>query len=230
MLPFLIVGTPIIAPMDRMVLGKFTNYHYWKITHPYLTDDDNPRTSFRAMYRMNRTSFESLVNSLSQHPAFDLKAHNSIPVYIQVSCALWRLANSHTGYRAMHVLLGVSHGSYMNFYRRFLDAVEGVHGDLINWPMNTTRVNAIHTGFEWPHGPRGVRRLPNVIGALDGKNVIIEARREHPEHWRDRKGNYAMKLTAVCDNRCRFTHIRVGDSGTRFIFANRRSVILTMKL
>ncbi|GAA5809341.1 hypothetical protein MFLAVUS_002749 [Mucor flavus] len=36
---------------------------------------------------MNVSSFERLINDLSQHPAFDLRAHNSAPVYIQVFCA-----------------------------------------------------------------------------------------------------------------------------------------------
>ncbi|GAA5802405.1 hypothetical protein HPULCUR_007870 [Helicostylum pulchrum] len=86
-LPFLIVGTRSTR--------TFSNLQYWRITHPFLADDNNPRTSFRAMYRMNLTSFERLVSDLSQHPVFDLRAHNSIPVYIQISCAIWRLANCH---------------------------------------------------------------------------------------------------------------------------------------
>lgn len=218
-LPFLLTGTRStrVRPNNN---GTFSNYHYWTITHPFLADDDNPRTSFRAMYRMNLSSFERLVNDLSQHPAFDLLAHNSIPAYIQISCAIWRLANCHIGYRTSNMAFGVSHGSYINFFRRFLVAIEGVYGDLINWPMDQQRVEEIQTGFEWPHGQEegAIRRLPKAIGALDGKNVVIECPRDHPEHWRDRKGNFAMKLTAICDNKCRFTYIRVGDSGNSEIF------------
>ncbi|KAI8083429.1 hypothetical protein BDF21DRAFT_415969 [Thamnidium elegans] len=97
---------------------------------------------------------------------------------------------------------------------RTLIAIEGVYGNKISWPVNQERVEAIQTGFEWPHGQRegAVRRLPNIIGALDGKNVVIESPRVHPEHWRDRKGHFSMKPTAVCDNKCRFIYIRVGDS------------------
>ncbi|GAA5799533.1 hypothetical protein HPULCUR_004949 [Helicostylum pulchrum] len=206
-LPFLIVGTRSTR--------TFSNLQYWRITHPFLADDNNPRTSFRAMYRMNLTSFERLVSDLSQHPVFDLRAHNSIPVYIQISCAIWRLANCHLGYRIFHMGFGVSHGSYMNFFRRTLIAIEGVYGNLISWLVDQERVQAIETGFEWPPSPTHTftHRLPNVIGALDGKNVVIESPRVHAKHWRDRKGNFAMKLTAVCDDKCRFTYIRVGDSG-----------------
>lgn len=90
-----------------------------------------------------------------------------------------------------------------------------MYGNTISWPFNLERVQAIHAGFEWPHGrrPGSTRRLPNVIGALNGKNVIIESPAVDPEDWRDRKGHFAMKLTAVCDNKGRFTYIRVRDSG-----------------
>lgn len=59
------------------------------------------------------------------------------------------------------------------------------------------------------------RVLKNVIGALDGKNIEIEAPSppSYAEHWRDRKGKFSVKLTAVCDYKCRFTYISVGDSG-----------------
>ncbi|KAG2192315.1 hypothetical protein INT47_007472 [Mucor saturninus] len=102
----------------------------------------------------------------------------------------------------------------MNFFRRFLTAIKDVYGDLISWPLETDRVDAIQNGFEYAHGTRSgaIRPLPNVIGALDGKNVVIEARKHHKEQWRDRKGNFSMKLTALCDDIGRFTYIRVGDS------------------
>ncbi|KAG2209278.1 hypothetical protein INT47_005570 [Mucor saturninus] len=169
-LPFLLTGTRSTrARLNNN--GTFSNYHYWTITHPFLADDDNPRTSFRAMYRMNLTSFERLVNDLGQHPAFDLLAHNSIPAYIQISCAIWRLANCHIGYRTSNMAFGVSHGSYINFFRRFFVAIEGVYGDLINWPMDQQRVEEIQTGSECPHGQEegAIRRLPRVIGAIHGR-------------------------------------------------------------
>ncbi|KAG2208998.1 hypothetical protein INT47_011138 [Mucor saturninus] len=136
---------------------SFANYHYFRIPHPFLTDDDNPRTSYRAMYRMNRTTFERVVNELCRDPAFQSRA------------------------------------------------------DLIEWPKNEQRVAEIKNGFMYGEG-RTVRGLP-AVGALDGKNFVIESRTEHAEDWRDRKGNFAMKLTAVCDDKSKFTYISVGDSG-----------------
>lgn len=146
-------------------------------------DDDNPRTSFRAMYRMNVGSFERLVNDLSQHPAFHIGAHNGTPVYIQVSCAISRLVNCHTRYRTSNIAFGFSHGSYVNFFRRTLIlAIERVYRSIIIWPVEQERIQAIHTGFEQPRGQRegAIHRLGlNLLGVLDGKNVIIESRRRY---------------------------------------------------
>ncbi|GAA5805896.1 hypothetical protein HPULCUR_011422 [Helicostylum pulchrum] len=131
-LPFMIVGTRSTRAIPSTGNISCRNLQYWTITHPFLADDNNPHTSFRAMYRMNLTSFERLVNDLSQHAVFYLRAHNSIPVYIQISCAIWRLANCHFGYRMCNAGLGVSHGSCMNFFRRTLVAIEGVYGNVIS--------------------------------------------------------------------------------------------------
>ena len=135
-MPFLIIGTLTTRTRTGPSDGEhtFSNYHYWEITHPHLTDNDNARTSYRALYRMSKKTFEYLVNSLIEHPVFQFTAANALPAYIQISCAIWRLANTHIGYRTQHMSWGVSHGSYMNFKRRFVEAVVGVFGPLINWP------------------------------------------------------------------------------------------------
>ena len=215
-MPFLLIATPVNRRLqmtsERVSLS---NYQYWEITHPYLTDDDDPRTSFRANYRMNRTTFERLVNDLRQHPEYQLTAPNALPIHIQISCAIWRLSNCHIGYRLMNVGWGVSNGSYTNMTRRFTAAVQGIYRGIIRWPTQPEVVEEIQQGFQHPNGDTGPHRLPGVIGALDGKNIIIEAPtpRHYAEYWRDRKGHFPVKLTAVCDHRCRFTFITVGDSG-----------------
>lgn len=214
-LPFLIVATPAYQLRTASERVSFSNYHYWEIVHPYLTDDDNPRTSFRSMYRMNRSTFQKLVNDLSQHPEYQLTAPNALPVYIQISCAVWRLANAHLGYRTMNVGWGVSHGSYINMTRRFVNAVQGIYRNAIKWPTEEEKVREIQEGFQHPYGEFGPQRLPGAIGALDGKNIVIEAPSppKDAEYWRNRKGKFSVKLTAVCDHACRFTFISVGDSG-----------------
>jgi hypothetical protein len=217
-IPSLLEALPFLLAVNenpRNEGNTFSNYHYWTVSHPFLTDDDNPRTSYRAMYRMNRTTFERIVNDLSNHSEFALTAANALPSYIQISCAISRLANWHIGYRNANVGWGVSHGTYMNATRRFVKAVKETYRNVIHWPVDREKVQEIQQGFQHPLGEFGPHRLPGVIGALDGKNVVIKAPSppSYAEYWRDRKGKFSVKLTAVCDHMCRFTYISVGDSG-----------------
>ena len=187
-------------------------YTFWEVQNPNLDDDDeNQVDSFRVTYRMGRDSFNWLVNRLSTHPEFDFKTPNNVPIYIQIATCLLRLANCHLRYRNMYVLYGVSYGSYTNFTRRNVKAIKDVLSYMIDWPINSAMVGAISAGFN--KGP-GVS-IPDAIGAIDGKNFTIHkpTPAAYGAGFRDRKNNYTIKLTAVCDDTCRFTYIRVGDSG-----------------
>ncbi|KAG2195578.1 hypothetical protein INT47_001325 [Mucor saturninus] len=83
---------------------------YGSLEHSFLNDDDeNQVNSYRVTYRMGKDAFENLVNELSIHEEFNFAAPNAIPVYIQVSTALFRLANCHVGYRQAYMLLGASY-------------------------------------------------------------------------------------------------------------------------
>ncbi|KAG2191676.1 hypothetical protein INT47_010268 [Mucor saturninus] len=161
-------------------------YHFWRLEHPFLNDnDENQVSSYRANYRMGKRAFEHLVNELSAHEEFNLVAPNTIPIYIQVATALFRLANCQIGYRQAYMLLGVS--------------------------SEPARANAIAVGF----GSNIGDRLNGVIGAVDGKNFIIHQPSPPTvgAMFRDGKNNYSVKLTPLCDSVLRLTYIKVGDSG-----------------
>ncbi|KAG2191043.1 hypothetical protein INT47_004036 [Mucor saturninus] len=103
--------------------------------------------------------------------------------------------------------------SYRANYRMGKRAFEQLDqlGHLLTWPSEPVRANAIAVGF----GSNTGDRLNGVIGAVDGKNFIIH--QPSPPTvgamFRDRKNNYSVKLTTVCDSVLRFTYIKVGDSG-----------------
>ncbi|KAI7870074.1 uncharacterized protein EV154DRAFT_530313 [Mucor mucedo] len=123
-----------------------------------------------------------------EHLVNELLAHEEF-----FATALFRLGNCHIGYRQ----------AYNNFTTRTLKAIED--------QLDPIRANAIAVGF----GSSTEDRLNGVIGAVDGKNFIIH--QPSPPivgaMFRDRKNNYSVKLTAVCNSALRFTYIKVGDSG-----------------
>jgi hypothetical protein len=92
---------------------------------------------------------------------------------IQVAAVLWRLSNTHFGYRLAEQFLGITAGSYARFTDRFITAMSDLLDEFVNWGVHdveTARRKAAE--FEDVDMP-GVR-LSNVIGAIDGKLIAIQ--------------------------------------------------------
>lgn len=216
-LPMFMTATYVVSTRSVTTEGNervIEKYGFWKTQHPHLNnDDENQVSSYRATYRMSHEMFDWLVNELMTHNEFDLLAHNAIPAYIQIATCLIRMANSHQGYRLTYLYMGVSHGSFTNFTRRTLKAIKDKLGHLIEWPENPVLAAQVANNFEHPIS--GGKRLPGVIGAVDGKIFVIHSPSppNYAAMFRDRKNRYSVKLTAVCSSDCKFTYIRVGDSG-----------------
>ncbi|KAG1468603.1 hypothetical protein G6F56_003736 [Rhizopus delemar] len=141
---------------DRM---DFTE-QYWLQKHISLEDPtfENPvlTFNFRDHYRINRSTFEVIVNKLE----------------IQIAVVFWRFSNCHYGYRIAEMTLGVSAGSFRNFTERFLDAMMTISKSIIAWPINDPEKAAIIAdGFR--NKGRNIR-LDQAIGAIDGKNIVIQ--------------------------------------------------------
>lgn len=189
------------------------NKGYWTYTHANLKDDDRTQ-SYKAHYRMKKATFNSLVEIMNEHPAFMLKSNNSTPTYMQVAVVIWRFSNCHFGYRMMEATLGFSQGSLFNFTNRFLQAVNDKLGHLVSWPSTEDEFRDVKQNFEYPDPKdRTIRRLPGVIGAVDGKLVVIHRPKDTSESYRDRKSNLSVNLTAVVTSDCKFSYVYTGQSG-----------------
>ncbi|CAO3583500.1 unnamed protein product [Absidia cylindrospora] len=200
-----------MAGYPGLFRGSFTrranNNGYWNITHPNLNDDDNSTNSYKAHYRVNQSTFNWLVNTLSTHSVYNTNGLQD-DVYLQIACVLWRFANSHFGYRMVSVNMGIAQGSYHNYTERFMTALYDTHRHCIRWPVGEDAAR-VAEGFI------GDDKLPGgVIGAIDGKLVVIHS--PHgvcSEFYRDRKNNLSLNLLAVCDSTMAFTHVNIGNPG-----------------
>jgi hypothetical protein len=186
--------------------------HWWFVRHPYLTDDLG-RNSFQLQYRMSRNNFETLLNIVSRHPEYEAAVEGrATPVEIQVATVLWRLANTHFGFRIAETFLGVSAGSYARFTERFITVMSDYINQFVTWGVHdvqTARRKAADFQKIRAHGVR----LPNVIGAIDGKLIAIHKPSVHGNSWIDRHNNSSMNLLAVCDANKRFMFIKTGQTG-----------------
>lgn len=199
---------------------------WWSITHPNLLDtpeyNDYGRvvreSTFKEHYRINLNTFEILVNLLSATEEFRgsaLSAH-AWPVWKQVAIVLWRFSNTHFGYRMAKDKFGCSHGCYNDFTNRFVKAMSTtLLKKIIVWPNTVSSTRRIANGFANPTED-GDEHLEDVIGAMDGKLILIEKPtfQNQGNRYADRKSHISMGLMAVCDHKKRFISIATGTPGT----------------
>lgn len=195
---------------QRQRRGRFNlREQYWLEKHPIFSEED-----FKKHYRVTKTTFEHLVSELSNCSEYvGSILRGGYPVEIQLATVLWRFSNTHFGYRIANVHLGVPAGSYNNFTNRFIDAMIKISENIIKWPVNDPRrADEIAEGFA-SLGGRSELKLAKILGAVDGKLVVIQKPSKNGNTYVDRKGNASLSLLGICDHLGRFTFLKCGHSG-----------------
>lgn len=184
---------------------------YWLQKHPLLELNDD---RFKRHYGISVRTFDWIVAKAGESEEYlGSQLRQGIPVEIQIALALWRFASTHFGFRIAEVHLGVSAGTYNNVANRFIDFTFRISASIISWPYNDPqRACEIADGFR-NLGDEDKVRLDGIIGAMDGKNIIIQKPHEQGNDYIDRKGHASLNMLAVCDHLTRYTFIQVGETG-----------------
>uniref|UniRef100_A0A8C1ZZD5 DDE Tnp4 domain-containing protein n=1 Tax=Cyprinus carpio TaxID=7962 RepID=A0A8C1ZZD5_CYPCA len=148
---------------------------------------------FISWFRLPKEAILSLTDELAEVLSPATSRSHSIPAVLQV--------------------LGLSKASVSRVVYRVSRALSN---KLPQFPNQMAELNKLKRGFF------SIARFPNVVGAIDGTHVRIQAPTAHEHFFVNRKGYHSLNIQAVCDSDLRFLNsfeqgiidgVLLGDSG-----------------
>lgn len=164
----------------------------------YVIDD------FKRFFRMGQDTFEHFCIVLHGTDEFQTQAGGrpAISLQKQTLVFLWYLGSLDTLIQIAD-RFGITEFSVIEIRRRMVRALGKLKSVYIRWPTGDIRQENIHR-FEFP----------NTVGALDGTQIKIQAPRDNPTAYYNRKGFHSIVLQAVRQYDMRFTDCYVGWPGS----------------
>lgn len=180
---------------------------YYEYTiHNYLPD------TFKWFFKVNHNTFERICYMLSESP--DLMPRRfpggrpTIPLEKKVLMSIRYLVSQET-VKELSDRFGVTEHSFLRCKKGVIGAfVNRLLPTFITWP-NNQEFDTISDKFN----EMAASDFPNIIGALDGTHIEIEAPNENPKAYFNRKQYHSIILQAVCTDDLRFTDINIGWPG-----------------
>ncbi|XP_033758071.1 putative nuclease HARBI1 [Pecten maximus] len=179
---------------------------YFEETIPnYLPDD------FTRYFKMNRETFDVLCQHLSECEQLKQRVcaggREPIPMEKKVLMTIRYLSSMDT-IRSLSDRFGVTDSSFLKCREQVINAINSSLKKFIKWPT-TGDYLSISERFN----DTGSYEFPNIIGAIDGSHIPIEAPAEDANAYYNRKGFHSILLQGICTHDLYFISINVGWPG-----------------
>lgn len=162
---------------------------------------------WKANFRMRRTSFLQLCNSLQPHLQRQTTSFRKpVPVDQRVAICIWRLGTN-VEYRTISHLFGIGQSTAVSITNHVASAIVKNLLSLFIRTPSEQEFESIIQGFRDKWG------FPQCGGAIDGTHIGILAPPVSSADYYNRKGFYSVILQGVVDNRLMFWDINVGWPG-----------------
>ncbi|XP_056453116.1 putative nuclease HARBI1 [Gadus chalcogrammus] len=145
-------------------------------------------------FRLPKEAILRLTDDLSDSLGPTTARSHSIPALLQV-CTAVRFYATGSFLNTVGDTLGLSKASVSRVVHRVSSTLSD---KLPKFPTQPAELNSIKRGFF------NVARFPNVIGAIDGTHVRIQAPSDHEHLFVNRKGYHSLNIQAVCDSNLKF--------------------------
>ena len=170
----------------------------------------NPALNFlwKEHFRVTRKTFEYLcdlvgVNLQKQHMRF----RSPVSVEERVGLALWRLATGNS-YRSCGLQFGLGKSTAKIICSEFEQAIFNLKDRFIQFPLTIQEIRNKMDEFEESYG------IPQIMGAIDGCHIEINAPPDNHEDYFNRKQHYSVNLQGIVDSNLKFIHASVGYPGS----------------
>ena len=159
-------------------------------------------------FRVSRETFEflcDLVRVKQQKQQTRLR----VPVSVEerVDLALWRLATGNS-YRSCGLQFGLGKSTAKIICSEFEQAIFDLKDRFIKFPLTSEENGKNIEEFEELNG------IPQIVGAIDGCHIEINAPSQNHEDYFNRKQHYSVNLQAIDDAYLKIIHATVGYPGS----------------
>ncbi|ENN83008.1 hypothetical protein YQE_00628, partial [Dendroctonus ponderosae] len=183
------------------------NKHKGNINFPAEMQDINDKKKFANYLRMDDESFKKLLKRISPHVTKQSITRECVSAEDKLIITLRYLATGES-FRSLMYNFRTHESTISLFIPVVLKAIYGeLKDDYLKVP---------DTSAEWLEVARSFQEkwnMPNVIGALDGKHIVIKAPADCGSAFFNYKQQHSIVLLAMADANYRFTYINVGTNG-----------------
>ena len=159
-------------------------------------------------FRVTRETFEFLCD-LVRVKLQKQQTRFRVPVSVEerVGLALWRLATGNS-YRSCGLQFGLGKSTAKIICGEFEQAIFDLKDRFIKFPLTSEENGEKMEEFEELYG------IPQIVGAIDGCHIEINAPPQNHEDYFNRKQHYSVNLQAIVDANLKFIHATVGYHGS----------------
>ena len=159
-------------------------------------------------FRMERETFEELSRIFrGDLMKQETRMRKLVSLEKRIAVGLWRLSTGNS-YRSCGLQFGLGKSTAKVISQEFEEALCRKKDLFIRFPYTADEVQAVMNDFEEEY------HFPQIVGAVDGCHIEINAPPENKEDYFNRKQYYSINLQGIVNPQLHFQHIAVGFPGS----------------
>ena len=159
-------------------------------------------------FRVTLPTFEYICNLVRPDlQKQQTRMRTPISVEERVGLALWRIATGNS-FRTCGLQFGYGKSTAKCICEEFEKALARKKDQFIQFPVTREDIQNSIDEFEEKYG------IPQIVGAIDGCHIEINAPPRNREDYYNRKQHYSVVLQGIVDSNLKFLHASVGYPGS----------------